>query len=523
MRIGQLAVTMIDLSSPVAEHDVLLKAHGICKSFPGVRALNDVQITVRRGRLNALLGENGAGKTTLMNILSGVFPPDTGEILLNGRPINFRKPHEAQAAGISTIYQELNLVPDLTVAENIFLGREPRNRLGLIDYREMHAQARMLLAKLAVDIDPQTRVSRLRVGEQQVVEIAKALSNDSRVIIMDEPTSAISDHEVESLFSIIEQLKLRGVGIIYITHKLDELVQIADDVTVFRDGQFIAEKPFQDVTHDEIVRMMAGREVTELTRSAVTPGREVLRICSLSLPHPERADDYSVHDISFAMHRGEVLGLFGIMGAGRTELLQTIFGLHSRSSSGQIFVMHKPVTIRSPAEAIRAGIALAPEDRKAEGLVLSMSVAENISLSCLRLAARFGILRPRHERELVGTYIDRLRVKASSSNQCVRNLSGGNQQKVVISKWLAAGPKVLLLDEPTRGIDINAKREIYALIGELARDGLGIVMASSEMPEILALADRILVLADGRVTAEFAYGEATEESLLKAALPKRKT
>jgi len=514
---------MTDRPSPAAESDVLLKAHGICKSFPGVRALNDVQITVRRGRLNALLGENGAGKTTLMNILSGVFPPDAGEILLNGEPIDFRQPHEAQAAGISTIYQELNLIPDLSVAENIFLGREALNRLGLIDYREMHTRAQMVLVKLGADIEPGTRVSRLRVGAQQVVEIAKAISFDSRVMIMDEPTSAISEQEIESLFRLIHQLKQRGVGIIYITHKLDELNHIADEITVFRDGQFIAEKAFQDVTHDAIVRMMVGREVTELTRTATTPGSEVLRVQNVSLPHPERADDYSVRNVSFALHRGEILGLFGLMGAGRTELLQTIFGLRSRSSSGDLFIMGNPLKIHSPAEAIRAGIALAPEDRKSEGLVLPMSVAENISLSCLELAARFGVLRPGRERELVGTYIDRLRVKTSSLKQRVRNLSGGNQQKVVLSKWLAAGPKVLLLDEPTRGIDVNAKREIYTLIDELARDGLGIVMASSEMPEILALADRILVLADGRVTAEFARGEATEESLLKAALPKQKS
>lgn len=514
---------MTDQPPPAAESDVLLKAHGICKSFPGVRALNDVQITVRRGRLNALLGENGAGKTTLMNILSGVFPPDAGEILLNGWPIEFRKPHEAQAAGISTIYQELNLVPDLSVAENIFLGREPLNRLGLIDYREMHTRAQMVLAKLEADIEPMTRVSRLRVRAQQVVEIAKAISFDSRIMIMDEPTSAISEQEVESLFRLIDQLKQRGVGVIYITHKLDELTHIADEITVFRDGQFIAEQAFQEVTHDEIVRMMVGREVTELTRSATKPGSEVLRVQNVSLPRPERADDYSVRNVSFALHRGEILGLFGLMGAGRTELLQTIFGLHSRSSSGEVFVMGNPLKIHSPAEAIRAGIALAPEDRKAEGLVLLMNVAENVSLSCLQLAARFGVLRPGRELDLVGSYVDRLQVKASSLKQCVRNLSGGNQQKVVLSKWLAAGPKVLLLDEPTRGIDVNAKREIYALIDELARDGLGIVMASSEMPEILAVADRILVLADGRMTAEFARGEATEESLLKAALPTRKS
>jgi ABC-type sugar transport system ATPase subunit len=514
---------MTDRPTPIADSDVLLEACGICKSFPGVRALSDVQVTVRRGRLNALLGENGAGKTTLMNILSGVFPPDTGKILLNGRPISFSRPHEAQQAGISTIYQELNLVPDLTVAENIFLGREPLHRMGLIDYRAMHSRAQMLLAKLGVEIDSRMRVSRLRVGAQQVVEIAKAMSFDARVIIMDEPTSAISEQEIESLFKLIRQLKQRGVGIIYITHKLDELNQIADDITVFRDGQLIAEKTFEAVTHDDIVRMMVGRELSDLNRSPLERGTEVLQVRSLSLRHPERAGDYAIRNVSFTVHRGEIVGLFGVMGAGRTELLQAIFGLHAQSSSGEILVAGQRVVSRSPNEAIRAGIALAPEDRKAEGLVLAMSVAENVSLPCLERASRLGVLQPNKERKLVGGFIDRLKVKTSSLQQCVRNLSGGNQQKVVISKWLAAGPKVLLLDEPTRGIDVNAKREMYALIDELARGGLGIVMASSELPEILALADRILVLADGRVTAEFARGEATEENLLKAALPKRKT
>jgi ribose transport system ATP-binding protein len=514
---------MADRTQPSTDVDILLQTHGITKSFPGVRALADVQITVRRGRLNALLGQNGAGKSTLMNILSGVFPPDAGEILLHGRPVAFRHPHEAQQAGVSTIYQELNLVPDLSVAENIFLSREPVNRLGLVDYGKMHTQARLLLTKLGVDFDPRTRVSRLRVGEQQVVEIAKAISFDARVLIMDEPTSALSEQEVESLFAVIRQLKQRGVGIIYITHKLDELNQIADDVTVFRDGQFIAERRFRDVTHDDMVRIMVGRDISELTRSPSVTETDALQVRGVSLPHPERAGDYAVRDVSFAVLRGEILGLFGVMGAGRTELLQTIFGLHPQSSSGQIFVDGQSVTIRSSADAIRAGIGFATEDRKGEGLVLSMSVAENVSLPCLDQVSRLGVLRSGKERKLVSAFIERLKVKTSSLNQRVRNLSGGNQQKVVISKWLAAGPKVLLLDEPTRGIDVNAKREMYALIDELARGGLGIVVASSELPEILALADRILVLADGRVTAEFARGDATEEKLLHAALPKGKS
>jgi ribose transport system ATP-binding protein len=507
-----------------AEGDTLLHARGICKSFPGVQALDDAEISVRRGTLNALVGENGAGKSTLMNILAGVFPADKGQILLNGRHVNFRNPRDAQNAGISIIFQELNLVSQLTVAENIFLGREPRNRLGLIDYRKMHDDSRRLLAKLDVALDPQTPVARLKVGAQQMVEIAKAISFEVQVIIMDEPTSAISDHEVESLFGLIRQLKQRGLGIIYITHKLDELMHIADDVTVMRDGRFIAARPFREVSHNDFVRMMVGREhAAPFAKTAKPGGDNVLEVRDVSLRHPERPGDYAVRDVSFEVGRGEVLGIFGLMGAGRSELLQTIFGLHPQRSTGTIAVAGKTLRIRSPRDAIRAGIALAPEDRKSEGLVLTMSVAENASLACLDRTTRFGLLQPSRERRLVGEFFDRLAVKAPSLDAPIRNLSGGNQQKVVVSKWLATQPKVLLLDEPTRGVDVNAKRDMYAIIDELAASGLGVVIVSSELPEILTIADRILVLAEGRVTATFSREEANEENLLKAALPQRKT
>jgi ribose transport system ATP-binding protein len=502
------------------ESDVLLEARGISKSFPGVRALDNVQLTVRRGRLHALLGENGAGKSTLMNILAGVFPPDSGEIRLAGQLMTFRNPREAQQAGISIIFQELNQVPELSVAENIFLGREPLTCLGLVDYTRMNREADALLQQLELDVDPRTPVARLRLGAQQVVEIAKALSLNSRVLILDEPTSAVTEQETAVLFRLIRQLKQRGVGLIYITHKLDELPQIADDVTVFRDGQFVGTRPFAETTRDEIIRMMVGRDLSELfPKGAISSGSEVLQVRGVSLRHPERPDDFAVRDVSFAVRRGEVLGIFGLMGAGRTELFQTIFGLHPRASTGEVFIEGKQMNIRSPQEAIAAGLAFAPEDRKAEGLVLGMSVAENTTLSCLKLTERLGLLQPSIERELAGRYVERLRVKTPSLNQTVRNLSGGNQQKVVLAKWLATGPKVLLLDEPTRGIDINAKKEIYALIGELTQSGLAVVMVSSELPEILAVADRIIVLAEGRQTAEFARSEATEESVMHAAVP----
>ena len=498
----------------------LLEARGITKSFPGVRALDGVQITVQPGRLNALLGENGAGKSTLMNILAGVFPPDAGEILLAGRPVRFRSPRAAQQAGIAIIFQELNLVPGLTIAENIFLGREPRTATGLLDGKGMNRAAAALLAEVELDVDPRTPVGRLRVGAQQVVEIAKALSFNSRVIIMDEPTSAITRHEVAVLFRLIRQLKARGAGLIYITHKLDELAEIADDLTVFRDGRFIAARKFADTPRAEMIRLMVGRDLTELFPKTSTPGTgEMLRVKNLCLRHPERAGDFVVRDVSFSVRKGEVLGLFGLMGAGRTELLQSVFGLHPRHATGEVWLDGRLVPPGSPRAAIAAGLALAPEDRQREGLVLGHTVAENATLACLEKITRCGLLQPARERALVGGYVERLRIRTPSQQQVVRNLSGGNQQKVVLAKWLATGPRVLLLDEPTRGIDINAKKEIYALVNELATNGLSIVMVSSELPEIMGIADRILVMAAGRLAAEFIRGDATEEAIMQAALP----
>jgi ribose transport system ATP-binding protein len=501
-------------------NDVLLEARDITKSFPGVRALDGVRLTVRRGRLNAVLGENGAGKSTLMNILAGVFPPDSGTVTLEGQTLHFQNPREAQVAGISIIFQELNLVPGLSIAENIFIGREPMTRFGLVDFGRMNAEATALLRELELDADPRTLVSQLKVGAQQVVEIAKALSFNARVIIMDEPTSAITGHEIAVLFRQIKRLKQRGVGLIYITHKLDELPEIADDITVFRDGKFVGAKAFCEVTRDEMIRMMVGRELADLfPKSPGKPGETVLRVTGMSLQHAERVGDFAVRDVSFEVRRGEVLGVFGLMGAGRTELLQTLFGLYPKTSSGEVEIGGRRTAIRSPGDAIAAGLALAPEDRKAEGVVLSLSVAHNTTLSCLPKIERMGLLQPNLERELVGTYVNRLRVKTPSIDQIIVNLSGGNQQKVVLAKWMAVGPKVLLLDEPTRGIDINAKKEIYALIDELAQTGLGVVLVSSELPEILGIADRIMVLCEGRKTAEFSRAEATEEKVVKAALP----
>jgi ribose transport system ATP-binding protein len=507
---------------------VVLEARGIAKSFPGVKALDDVSLKVRRGRVHALLGENGAGKSTLMNILAGVFPADSGEVNLEGKPVCFRNPREAREAGIAIIFQELNLIPHLTVAQNMFLGREPLTRAGLIDDARMNRDAVEWLRRLKLEVSPQTHMSGLRVGQQQVVEIARALSMRARVIIMDEPTSAISEQEVAVLHELIHQLKRDGVAIIYITHKLDELPLIADEFTVMRDGRCVGSQATNAASHDEIVRTMVGRDFVARHSNVETGGGagaarhwnvELLRVEGLHLAHPERAGDFAVRDVSLHLRRGEVLGVFGLMGAGRTELLETLFGQHPKRAKGKVVVDGREVWFQNARQAINAGVVLAPEDRKREGLVLSLSVAANTSLACIGKTERLGLLDTARENELASGYVTRLRTKTPSVHQFVRNLSGGNQQKVVLSKCLATQPKVLLLDEPTRGIDINAKKEIYALLDELVAGGLGVVMVSSELPEILAVADRIIVMSEGRKTAEFTRAEANEEDIMKAALP----
>ena len=502
--------------------EAALEARGISKSFPGVRALDDVDLKLRSGRLTALLGENGAGKSTLMNIFAGVFQPDAGELRVSGKPVRFASPRQAIDHGIATIFQELNLAPSMTVAENIFLGREPLRRSGLIDFGALNRNAAAWLEKLDLDVSPTTPVERLRVGQQQVVEIAKALAGDARILIMDEPTSAITERETEVLFQRIVDLKRQGVAIVYITHKLEELSHICDEVAVMRDGRMIASAPWGELSRDDIVRKMVGRDLsgTRCRRPAKT-GEEVLRVDNLTLEHPGRPGDFLVDRVSLHVRQGEVLGIFGLMGAGRTELLECVFGLHADSASGDVFIDGRCVALRSPADAIANGLALAPEDRKRDGLIMSMSVAENASLASLDRAERFGLIQNRMEQEQVRSCLERFRVKTTSLRQPIRDLSGGNQQKVILGKWLATGPKVLLLDEPTRGIDVQAKDQIYALINELTVDGLAVVVVSSELPEILLLSDRIIVLCEGRLINEFARADATEEAIMHAALPRR--
>ncbi len=499
----------------------VLAARSVSKRFPGVLALQNVDLDIYAGQVNAILGENGAGKSTLMKILSGVYTEYEGSLLLDDEPVRFTGPRHAQDLGIAIIHQELNLIPHLTVAENIFLGREPLTRLGFIDYRKMADDTRALLQKLNSDIHPNSAVENLRVGQQQIVEIAKSLSLNARIIIMDEPTSAISEHEVDILFGLIKSLKADGVAIVYITHKLDELDKIADAITIFRDGKYITSGPAAEFTQDDIICSMVGRDMDDFfVKDEVSIGEDVLQVENLSLKHPARVNDYLLKDVSFHVKKGEVLGIFGLMGAGRTELFDCIFGVYGKSHTGSISIDGINVSIENPQQAIEAGIGYVHEDRKSAGLIIEMSVAENISLADIQQVEKFGFLSSQAEQNLAKDYIQQLKIKTPGTTQAVEKLSGGNQQKVVIAKWLATHPRILFLDEPTRGVDVGAKNEIYKLISELAGKGLGIIMVSSELPEVLAISDRILVMSEGQLTGEFTPSQATEEKLLSAAIPK---
>ena len=499
----------------------MLTAQHITKKFAGVTALNDVCMELHPGKVNAIIGENGAGKSTLMKILSGVYQDYEGEILLHGKPVRFSGTRQAQEMGIAIIHQELNLIPFLSITENIFLGREIVNALGALNKTAMGRQTRQLLEKLRLHVDPGTRINALKVGQQQVVEIAKALLLDSEVIIMDEPTSAISESEVAVLFEIIADLKKAGKTIVYISHKLDELFRIADRYIVLRDGRSIESGDIYGMPADALIQKMVGRNIT-LTKKAGAEncGGKLLEVQDLNLKHNGSNGSNILKNISFNVAAGEVLGVFGLMGAGRTELLETLFGLHYANTTGRIAVDGSPVKIKKPADAVGYGLALVPEDRKKDGIVPGMDIKQNISLCNLESVLSGGVLNGKKERGLADKYIKELSIKTSSQKQLIKNLSGGNQQKVVLAKWLATHPKLLMLDEPTRGIDIYAKTEIYKLILELAQAGLGIIMVSSELPEIFAVSDRIMVLSEGRQTGIFNVQDATEDILLKAAIPK---
>jgi len=501
----------MDVHSPV-ENEYVLEMRDICKAFPGVQALDKVNLRVRRGEVHALVGENGAGKSTLMKILAGAHPCDAGEILIEGKPVEISDPITAQRLGISMIYQEFNLVPSLSVAENIFLGRLPAawgwahlNRNALL------ASARELLDRLHLNVDPGEKVKYLSVAKKQMVEIAKALSLQAKIIVMDEPTSALTLAETETLFEIIRHLKGQGVAVIFITHRLEEVFAIADRVTVLRDGHYIATSDICEIDQPTIVSMMVGRELTTLFPKVETKiGDTVLEVRNVN-------KEGALRNINLKVRKGEIVGLAGLVGAGRTDLAKVIFGIDS-ADSGEILIDGVPRPIRSPWQAIECGLGLVPEDRKEQALFLARPVRDNISMAVIRLLSWLGFaIRHRQEDDLVARYIRQLNIKTPSAMQLVRNLSGGNQQKTVIARWLAATPKVLIMDEPTRGIDVGAKAEIHALMGRLAQEGVGILMISSELPEILGVSDRIVVMHEGRITREFDRSEATQELIMQAA------
>jgi len=497
----------------------VLEIRNVSKDFSGVYALKDVSMQIFPGEVTAIIGENGAGKSTLMKIVSGVYSDYTGEILLNEEIISFNHPKEAAGKGIVIIHQELNLIPHLSITENLFLGHEITNRFGLLAYPLMHKKAKELLSRLELQIDPKLPVSQLRVGQQQLVEIARALLFESRVLIMDEPTSAISDHEVELLFKIIKGLRDNGVAIIYISHKLNELFGLADSYFVLRDGAMAGKGRMKETDRTRLIQLMVGRELAISTeKQKINSKDEILRIENLSFRDPENASNFLVNNVSFALNKGEILGISGLMGAGRSELLEAIFGMHPKHVSAEIFIEGNKVKIKNVCDAIAAGIGLVPEDRKLQGLILNMDVARNTSLASLNRISSFGFLSRKLENELSDHFVDKLKTKIPFKKIAVEKFSGGNQQKVVIAKWLSTNPKILLLDEPTRGIDVGAKAEIYKLMHELAEQGIGIVFVSSELPEILSISDKIMVLSESKITGNFLKSEATEEKLMHAAL-----
>ncbi|MBL8156109.1 MAG: sugar ABC transporter ATP-binding protein [Anaerolineae bacterium] len=487
----------------------LLDMRHIDKGFPGVRALSDVSFDVYPGEVHTLVGENGAGKSTLMKILSGVYIRDSGEIIFKGRPVNFTNPRQAQEAGIATIYQELNLIPYLSVTENIFLGSELERGV-LLDWTKMHDRARELLGRLHLDVDPRTSVNRLGVGQQQMVEVAKALHHKADLIIMDEPTSALSIREIDDLFAIIRDLQAHNVALIYISHHLDEAFAIGDRITVLRDGRLVATETTGAINMETLIRHMVGRDLSEqFPKENVPRGAEVLRVENLT-------QGTRLKQINFNVYAGEILGIAGLVGAGRTELVRALFGADP-VDAGRIFIEGKPVSIRSPQDAIAHGIALLTEDRKQQGLILQMTTRDNMTLSVLEKLTRGLFTNKRRESDLAQRFIDSMAIKTPSQEQLVVNLSGGTQQKVVLGKWMATQPKVLIFDEPTRGIDVGAKVEIYKLMNQLVRQGVAILMVSSELPEILGMSDRVLIIREGQLTGILERQDASQEKIMALA------
>lgn len=489
---------------------VLLEMREIRKSFYGNEVLHSVDLTLEAGTVLALMGENGAGKSTMMNILVGIHKRDGGTIRIDGQEVNIESPHDAQKLGIAMIHQELSSVVEMSVAENIYLGREPVKN-GFIDYRKMYKDTEELLKNLNINLNPKTKMGKLRVADQQLVEIAKAVSQNARILIMDEPTSSITDREVENLYGIIRDLKMRKTGIIYISHKMEEVYTITDQITVLRDGASIATWNTKEATNDMVVKAMVGRELTEqYPKRKVEIGDTILELKNFT-------QEGVFENISFKLRRGEILGLVGLVGAGRTETMQALFGI-TKPDSGEVYLKGQKVEFKKPVDAIKNGLAYVTEDRKGEGLVLPMSIAHNITLPSMKELSRKIFIKQKEEKDRVGKEITDLKVKTTSPNLAVKNLSGGNQQKVVLAKWMLKNPDVIIFDEPTRGIDVGAKAEIYKLMNEFVAEGKAIIMISSELPEAMGMSDRILVLSNHKMSGELSKNEFNQKSLMKLAM-----
>jgi ABC-type sugar transport system ATPase subunit len=481
----------------------------ISKQFPGVKALSHVSLTVRFGTIHAIVGENGAGKSTLMKILSGSYHPTSGTIEINGAEVRMHNPGDAQKLGIRMVHQELNLVPDLTVAENVFLGRMPR-KSGMVDRGAMIRNTARVLQELGAGIDPNERLGDLTISQQQLIEIAKAYAAGPQIIVLDEPTSSLSEHEAGTLFSVLRRMRDAGIAIVYISHRLREVLDIADEVTVLRDGAMIESRPIAGITSSDMIRLMVGRDVKDLfPKTKAEIGEPVLEVENLS-------DGEHFSGVSFTVRAGEIVGLTGLVGAGRTEVARTIFGL-SRATAGTIKIRGHQVSPRSPADAVRAGIAYVPEDRKGDGIVPAMSVRENISLPIIRMLSRLGWIDYPHEKQMAQAYAKRFGMVPPDPERRIGTLSGGNQQKAVLAKWLATKPAVLILDEPTRGVDVGAKSDIHSIVGELVAEGIAVLMISSELPEVLAVCDRVVVMHEGQAAVPLKRDELTEEKIMALA------
>ena len=494
----------------VPKSDVLIEVKDVVKSFPGVKALKGVSMDFRKGEVHAICGENGAGKSTLIKILTGVYTMDSGEYYVDGQPVSLKSTHQAIDLGITCIYQELSIVPLLDVANNLFLGNLPATKSGAWDKKTMYKKSAEILQRIGLDISPKAMAGGLSIAHQQMIEIGRALTRKARCIIMDEPTSSLTDNEIETLFQVIGRLKAEGITIVFISHKLDEVMRISDRITVIRDGAKITSYDTENSTREELIRHMVGRDLEDYYYKRPAPiGEEVLRVEHLSRPGV-------FEDVSFQLRKGEILGFFGLVGAGRSEIMRAIFGI-DKHSGGDIYIDGKKVRIRSSSQSVKAGFGLVPEDRRLEGLAVKQNVLFNLNIIKIR-ENKLGLIRKHQQRKDAQHYVDAISIKTPTLTQRVDKLSGGNQQKIVIAKWLMVKPQILILDEPTRGVDIGAKSEIYRLIGELAQQGVAVIVVSSEMPEVLGICDRVVAVCEGRIAKEFDIHEATPEKVLSAAI-----